>query len=102
MYLPHQSLRALAPEGMTPAEQLAADEQLGQIAAGLYRSWRHSAERARALADLLVLTVYPSAFFRKLNSEALRGQAPGRPACPQAAPETVAKSGFGVTSQLRR
>jgi len=102
MYLPYQVLRALAPEGMTPAEQRVADEQLGRIAAGLSRSWRHGAERAQALADLLVLAVYPSAFFRKLNLESPRGQAPTRPACPQEVPETVAKPGIGITSQPRR
>jgi len=102
MYQPYQVLRASGPEGMTPAEQRAADEQLGRIAAGLSRSWRHGAERVRALADLLVLAVYPSAFFRKLNLETLRGQAPARPACPQAVPETVAKTGFGIISQPRR
>lgn len=102
MYLPHQVLRAPAPGGMTPAEQRAADEQLGQIAAGLSRSWRHGAERARALADLLVLAVYPSVFFRKLDLEAPRGQAPARAACPRAMPEKVAKTGFGTTSQPRR
>ena len=102
MYLPYQVLRALAPEGMTPADQRAADEQLGRIAAGLSRSWRHGAERAHALADLLVLAVYPSAFFRKLRLGTPRGQATARPACPQAVPETVAKPVIGITSQLRR
>ena len=102
MYLPYQVLRALAPEGMTPAEQRVADEQLGRIAAGLSRSWRHGAERAQALADLLVLAVYPSAIFRKLNLESPRGQAPTRPACPEEVPETVAKPGIGITSQPRR
>lgn len=40
MYLSYQLLRNLAPQSITPAQQRAADEQLGRIAATLARRAR--------------------------------------------------------------
>jgi hypothetical protein len=43
MYLTSETLRYLAPEAMTTAQQRAADQRLGEIAAALtrgHRGWR--------------------------------------------------------------
>lgn len=48
MYLSYQNLRYLAPESMTVAQQRAADEQLGELAALLSRGargWRRTRSR---------------------------------------------------------
>jgi hypothetical protein len=53
MYISHQALRVMARDGMTPAEQRAADAQLGRIVAKMYQSRRRFGEGIRALARAL-------------------------------------------------
>lgn len=50
MYFSCLMLRNLVPQPMSAAEQRAADEQLGQIAAAVTRTTRCIAERAHAAA----------------------------------------------------
>ena len=45
MYLSYQILRNLAPEPLTVAQQRAADDQLGRIAAALSRFGRSQRDR---------------------------------------------------------
>ncbi len=52
MYFSCMMLRNLAPQPMSAAEQRAADEQLGQLAAAVTRTTRCIAERAHAAAAL--------------------------------------------------
>lgn len=47
MYLSHQLMRGLSNERMTPAQQRAADEQLGRIAAAILRSAQRIRTRTR-------------------------------------------------------
>jgi hypothetical protein len=54
MYMSHQALRILARDRMTAAEQRAADDQLGRIAAALSVSLRRFTHRTGALARALV------------------------------------------------
>ena len=54
MYFSCLMLRNLVPQPMSAAEQCAADEQLGQIAAAVTRTTRCIAERAHAVAALPV------------------------------------------------
>ncbi len=54
MYFSCLMLRNLVPQPMSAAEQRAADEQLGQIAAAVTRTTRCIAGRAHAAAALPV------------------------------------------------
>jgi hypothetical protein len=77
MYVSHQALRILAPDGMTAAEQREADEQLGRIAAALSRSRSQFAERVRALAGALAPAGHQSAIFRKVGQAGSPREASG-------------------------
>ena len=52
MYLPYQMLSNLAPHEMTADQQREADEQLGQVTAGVARSGRRVAAQVHAVAAL--------------------------------------------------
>jgi hypothetical protein len=52
MYFSCLMLRNLAPQPLSPAEQRAADEQRGRMAAAVTRTTRCIAERAHAVAAL--------------------------------------------------
>lgn len=74
MYVSYQVLRILAGDGVTTAEQRAADEELGRIVAALSRSRRRFAERTRALAGALAPAGIGSTSFRKVGQP---GSPPG-------------------------
>jgi conjugal transfer/entry exclusion protein len=64
MYFSCLMLRNLSSQPMSAAEQLAADEQLGQMAAAVTRATRCIAERAHAVAALPVRSRHQARTFR--------------------------------------
>jgi hypothetical protein len=86
MYPPPHFLHSLPPEGMTVAQQRAADEQLGRTVAAASASWQRAAGRARLVAGLLPL------IFRNQRAQPRPGRADALPQCVRSVPETVAKS----------
>jgi hypothetical protein len=64
MYFSCLMLRNLASQPMSAAEQRAADEQLGQMAAAVTRATRCIAERAHAVAALPARSRHQARTFR--------------------------------------
>jgi hypothetical protein len=64
MYFSWMMLRNLAAQPMSPAEQRAADEQLGQMAAAVTRTTRCIAERAHAVVAVPVRSRHQARTFR--------------------------------------
>ena len=64
MYFSCLMLRSLGPQPMSAAEQRAADEQLGQMAAALTRTTRCIASRAHAVAALPARSRHQARTFR--------------------------------------
>jgi hypothetical protein len=65
VYLSCLMLSVLAPSDLTAAQQRAADEQLGQMAAALMRSQRRVAARTHAITAIPGRAKPRSAVFRK-------------------------------------
>ena len=64
MYLSYRFLRSLSPEGISAADQRAADEQVGRMFAAFSQGRRHVAGWGRALPVVLAVAVGSSAGFR--------------------------------------
>ena len=73
MYLSYRFLRSLSPEGISAADQRAADEQVGRMFAAFSQGRRHVAGWGRALPVVLAVAVGSPAGFR---NEARRVAAP--------------------------
>ena len=67
MYFSCLMLRNLASQPVSAAEQQAADEQLGQMAAAATRATRCIAERAHAVAALPARSRHQARTFRNLD-----------------------------------
>ena len=65
MYLPYQMMSNLAPHEMTADQQREADEQLGQIIAGVARSGHRVAAQVHAAAALAAWDGHQRPTFRK-------------------------------------
>jgi hypothetical protein len=64
MYLSDQFMRSLSPDGISAADQRAADEQLGRFFAAFSRGRQRLAGWGRALPFVLSVAVGTSAGFR--------------------------------------
>ena len=93
MYLSYHFLRSLSPESISPADQRAADEQIGRFFAALSRGSRRMTGGGHTLAVMLSVAVGTSAGFRK---EVRRVS---RPADPELAPPGLARvaNGRGIS-----
>jgi hypothetical protein len=81
MYMSYQVLRHTATGGLPTAEQRAADEQLGRLAAAASQLGRDVAAGARGLAGVLSLAGGHSVIFRKTDPRTCPAQAPAQPSC---------------------
>jgi hypothetical protein len=83
MYLSYQVLRHAATGGVSPAEQRAADEQLGRLAAGVSRLGGRVVAGTHRLAGVLALAGGRPAIFRNADPQTRPAQGPAQPSCPR-------------------
>lgn len=95
MYLSDRFLRSLSPEGISAADQRAADEQIGRFFAALSRGSRRVTGWRHTLTVVLSVAVGTSAGFRKEVGRVSPAADPGL-----AAPGLArASNGRGVSPQ---